>query len=141
LKELYLSIFVLFFWLGVDEKPFSKSSRNALRGAVGISLIEMFLSFSAISWIEIATGRRDILDKYIWLFAIACMALYFTNLHFLATRGSGLAFAKHFKHFPKIKRVLLLSAAAVIFLTSAIVMFLSITAFQKAFNIHPPTGF
>src|ERR1041385_3294162 len=104
LRELYLSIFVLFFrisrWRG-DMKA---------RAAAGLlSIIEGSLVASLVMWSEVGMGQHVPMKR--WVGGIGFVILYLLNDHFLVDRGRGTAFEQQFRSFRATKQTILYVAA------------------------------
>lgn len=126
LKELYLTVFVLFF-------RFAKQSwsdhTNACKGAAGITLFQWTLLGSAILWISAFTGT-DISGLSKLTFYILCFGSYLLNYRFLVLRGYGMEFERAFGHFEARKRRLLIIGGLVLVVLSYGVAFASAVALR-----------
>ena len=115
-KEIYFSIFVLFYRLfkGAWPPQFNAENHN---GAAGVSLVQVFLFMGLESWIAIYLGHPIKLKP--WMMGGAGVVIYFANCYFLLERRVGIEFEKQFNDFPKITRIALLTIAAEIFILVA----------------------
>jgi hypothetical protein len=121
-KELYLSVFVLFFRIGAGQWP-SYMNADAHKGVAGVTIIEVLLVASLINWIQIIGGHRLELNR--WMPGIAAVVLYCANYYFFVVRGSGIAYEREFSGFRKGKRIALRLAVIVILLVTLAVFFSS----------------
>ncbi len=115
IRELYFSVFMLFY--SYFSRQWSQHM-NAVKGAVGISLIECLLLMSAMGWIEIIRHSHLKFDR--WVFAAITAAICIANISVLVTHGAGLEFRSEFERFSKTKQVALyISAIAIVLITAA----------------------
>jgi hypothetical protein len=128
-RELYLSLFVLFFRIGAGQWP-AFMNADAFNGVTGLTVIESFFALSVSGWIESVAGRH--LDLNRWEIVIAVLAIFCANYYFLIFKGVGVAFEKEFNHFPKSKRVALRLAAIGIVLAIGVFFFLSGIVFRRS---------
>lgn len=112
IKELYLSIFVLAFRLGAGQWP-KEFNADAHKGVVVVALVQQMLGL-AIVW---SVPAIDVFSSKLAVGAFYFILL-FINYYVLIVRGSGVKFEKEFDHFPKWKRIALLSEAAIAILAS-----------------------
>jgi hypothetical protein len=128
LKEIYLSVFVLFFrisrWRG---------SMKARTAALGLTVVEGFLAMSFGTWIASAVHQNIEVNR--WIIGIAFVVLYSLNDYFLVDQGRGVAFEKQFRNFPSAKRTVLYLAAISIVLATGIVLYLSVVDYHQTFNL------
>jgi hypothetical protein len=130
-KDLYLSIFVLFFRVFAD----SWSPRtNAMKGVNGITLVEFVIAVSVSDLVQVQTGRHLALNRWVIGFAFVMVAL--VNRHFLVVRGSGVAFEREFNSFGKSKRIALRSVSVGLVLATAVIFFFSAAAYHRAIGIR-----
>lgn len=109
---------------------------NAMKGVMGITIIESVLGMSLAFWVAIITHSRVI--WFPWGSSVFMLALYFVNVHFLVSRGTGVEFEKKFNTFSVAKRTVLICAAVAILLTTGGIAYISGAAYRHAFNISDP---
>jgi hypothetical protein len=128
LKELYLSIFVLFFrisrWRG---------SMKARTAAAGLTIVEGLLAVSLSTWVAAATHQLVEVNR--WIIGGAFVVLYLLNDQFLVDQGRGVAFEKQFSSFPAAKRTVLYLAAIGIVLATGIALYLSVVDYHQTFTL------
>ncbi len=131
LKDLYFSIFVVFYKYSADHWS---ADMNAMKGVTGISIFQALLAFCVSTWVEIFTGQRFKLDSWlIWMFIIP---LWLTNYYYLVTRGSGVEFEKRFASFERVKRNTLYALAVGFLLVTTGVLIFSTVVYRQAFHIR-----
>jgi hypothetical protein len=130
IKELYNSIFVLFFRLGAGQWP-KEMNADVHKGVAGVSVLEIMLLMSAFSWIQIFLGQQLQLNPL--LLGTAVFALYTFNYYLLHLSG-GIAFEKQFSHLKKERRIALLSWAVVVILMAIVILSFSVVRFRSAFT-------
>jgi len=128
LKEMYLSIFVLFFrisrWRG---------SMKARTAAGGLTIVEGLLAISLSAWVAAATHQLVEVNR--WIIGAAFVVLYLLNDHFLVDQGRGIAFVEQFRSFPAGKRTVLYLAAAGVVLMTGIALYLSVTGYHGVLHL------
>jgi len=75
-----------------------------------------------------------------WVVGIGAVVLISLNDHFLVDRGRGIAFEERFRGYSKARKTILYVAAVDIVLASGIALYLSGTAYHRAFNITVRQG-
>jgi cytochrome c biogenesis factor len=128
LKELYLSIFVMFYrmsrWRG---------SMKARTAASGLTIVEGFFATGIGLWV--AAPKHQFIRTSGWIVAFALVLLYLLNDYLLVDQGRGIAFEQEFRGFPLVKRTLLYVVAVGIALSSVAVIFVSIISYRDAFHV------
>ena len=104
LKELYLTVFVLFFRFAKESWS---DATNAWKGTAGVTLFQWTIVGGTIFWIAAFTAT-DISGLSQLTFYILCFGSYFLNYHFLVVRGYGTGFEHAFGQFEARKKRLLL---------------------------------
>lgn len=130
LREIYLSIFVVFYRVLGGLWP-TEFNADAHKGSTGITFVECLLVFSLFDWMQISIGHRVEINPLIA--GIAAATLYFTNNYFLVSRGSGIAFEKQFNHFGLRKRIALRLCGIAVVLAAILSIYVSTTAYRRAF--------
>lgn len=123
-KEVYLSIFVLFYRLSrwtADMKAYS--------AVACLSIVELLLAASFGMLVQIISGYRHGWNR--WVVGAFCLGLFLVNSHFLVNRGNGIAFEREFSRYPRGKRMALLLAAGGIAVASGVALFLSGERYHK----------
>jgi hypothetical protein len=128
LKELYLSVFLLFFRITLW-----KGRMKASMAAICVSVVEGLLALTLWTWVQTITHLDFEPSRWIILFFFLLIAG--PGDYFLVVRGHGEAFDKQFQHFGKSKRIALYVAATCVVALTGIAFYLSATAFHRAFNI------
>jgi len=129
LKEVHLSIFVLFYRMSRWT-----SNMKAYSAVAGVSIVECVLAISFATLAQLITGYRFEWNRLVA--GIAILSLFLVNSHFLADRGSGIVFEKEFRNFTTAKRTILYLAAIGIVLMSGTTLYFSVTAYHRTFGIH-----
>jgi len=131
LKELYLSIFVLFFYISRW-----KGRMRASSAAAGVSMAELLVAFTAWSWFEVAVHHRINLNR--WIVGICSFLIFAHADYVLVVGGRGETYEKQFRHFGKGKQIALTVSAIGIMLVIGITYFLSVHVYHQMFHISPP---
>ena len=131
LKELYLSVFVIFYRVAAGLWP-ATFNADAHKGVAGLSAVEGLLGLSAFAWLQVLASRRFELNPLI--IGAIFLLLYFVNNFFLVSRRAGVEFNTEFNRFSVVKRTLLCAGAIAVVITSLITFGISITAYQGAFS-------
>lgn len=132
LREVYLSVFVLFYRYFAGQWS---ATMNAHKGVAGVSIVQGVIVITLENWIGAFTGRRLELDR--WVLWIVIVLIYAANYYFLVIGGTGVAFEKQFGTFPKSKQITLRLAAIGIFLATGIIFFFSAAAYHRALHVMP----
>ncbi len=128
LKELYLSIFVLFYRLsGWDGRM------KASTASICVSVVEGVLALTIWSWMQIAIHQYIELNH--WLVMIFFFLIAGPGDYFLVVRGHGIAFEKQFYSFSKRKRIALYVSAIGIVVMTGIAFYLSVADYHLTFNL------
>jgi|SRR5580700_80088 hypothetical protein len=129
LKELYLSTFVLLFYISRW-----KGRMKATSATIGLSAGLLVFVLTLWTWFQLAIHQHVDLGR--WTIGGAAVALSATNAYFLDIRGTGPAFERQFRGFPRRKKIVLLLAAGAIFVGNFVWVFLTAPIYQQAFGIH-----
>lgn len=128
LKEIYLSLFVLFFRISRWKGRMKVSTAS-----IGVSAVAAFLAFSVYMWISVMSQHQIVTNR--WIVGGVGAAIFVVNDYFLSIRGHGIAFEKQFRHFGKSKRIVLYLAAIGIVAATGIAFYLSVADYHQAFNL------
>jgi len=129
-KELYLSIFVLFYGMSGWE-----GRLKADTASIGVSVVVGLLAVAFWALIQTATHQYVAFNSR-WIFGGAGVAIFVLNNYFLVVRGRGVAFEKQFRSFSKSKRIILYLAAIGFVVAIGIAFYLSVAHYRQTFNIH-----
>jgi small-conductance mechanosensitive channel len=130
LKEIYLTLFTIFFRLRHTQSAATKAGR-----AIGaIVVIEGLILMSISSCIEMFIGHKFLLPKAIVL--IVLVALCFINQYILFTRGYGIKFDSEFDKMNKMKKFVLMMACLALMLIALIFFIVSTLAYSRFFHAH-----
>jgi len=94
LREVYLTVFVLFFRIG--QHSWSVTT-NAAKGAAGITWLQFMLLITGSAWLYFFTGDRRLITISSPLFYVSFGAIYLLNYYTLVARQTGLRFESAFK--------------------------------------------
>jgi hypothetical protein len=119
LKEIYLSVYVLFFRIGGGQWP-SHVNADAHKGVAGVAVVEGILLITLVDWIQSIAGNFGIGR---WVPGIVGVVIYAINYYFLVIQGNGVAFEKQFGSLPKSKRLTLRLVAVGIFVATLALYF------------------
>jgi hypothetical protein len=107
IKDIYLTVFVLFFRIGQNSWSFQS---NAAKGVAGVSWFQFMLLIGFTAWLYYATGSKLLLRvppaAFYILFGIVCLVNYYA----LVTRGYGTKFESEFQTFGSRRRSLLIAS-------------------------------
>lgn len=127
-RQLYLSIYVLFFRLVRGAWPAAMRA-EAYNGAFGITLLGFFLFVTVGIWLELLTGSTLFLMGYV-LFPFS-MLLFAGNVFFLIKKGYGTEFESEFTNMPDKKRKTLKALATSIVVGVVALFVYSLTLYMK----------
>ena len=119
-KELYLSVFVLFFRIGASNWS---ADVNEFKGAAGISVVECALAIIVYGWAQMFLGYHSVLNR--WFMAVSFIAVYGINYYALVVRNVGIDFEKRFNTFSRGRQIFLYSVAIGIVLAIGILFYFS----------------
>ena len=136
LKEIYFTLFVLFYRTPAWGSLRSKNRRNG-RAVTGVTLIEWFILLGVGSWISIYFRSRYLFGFSIVAILILFAMLAFANYHFLVIRGHGADFDRDFAHLKKTKKVFLITCYLALIFTTIADFFYSVSVYQRVFHIIP----
>ena len=111
LKELYLSVFLLFFRFA--ERSWS-SETNAAKGAVGITMVLSAIVTVIAFWISRMIGHNNLPDLSKFGFFAFWFAVYLCNYWVLVAKGYGTTFEFEFRQFDKKRQRIILSMGATV---------------------------
>jgi hypothetical protein len=132
LKEIYLSLFVLFFRINKGAWPeYVKADEH--KGVAGITLLQGSLAIAASNFTQVLAGHQIVLDA--GAAGLMVLPVYFLNSYFLVERGAGTAFEKEFSGFARKKQTTLYLVATAITLLIVAALVLSIAVYRSAFAI------
>jgi len=94
LREVYLTVFVLFFRIGQHSWS---ATTNAAKGAAGITWLQFMLLITVAAWLYFFTGDRRLITISSPLFYVLFGAIYLLNYYTLVARQTGLRFESAFK--------------------------------------------
>lgn len=104
LKELYLTVFVLFY-------RFAKNSwsreLNGWKAAAGVTLLQWCVAGSLLLWAVDLGGYGNVTGITRSTMFLIWFATYFLNYHALVVRGSGIRFETAFEALEPRKRIIL----------------------------------
>ena len=130
LQDIYLSIFVLFLKISFGQWP-EKSAANAHTGVIGLAIVNGLLALIAFFWIQIETGQRIRLQR--WIIAVVLTLPFIYNYYFLIIRRQGYLFEMRFNSFSKEKRIVLLSVAVTAILVIAAALYFVGISYRRVF--------
>ena len=131
LRELVLSVFVLFFrlsrWHGIMK---------ARTAASGVSFVEGAAILGCWIWIEV--GLRNPIITNRWVFVVLFMILYLINEYLLVDLKCGIDFEAKFSEFSEDKQVWLYAVSIGIVLGVALSLYFSVSAYRQLFSVTLP---
>jgi hypothetical protein len=128
LKEVILTVFLLFFWVSRWKGTMK------LRSAVaGLTIVEGFAALSILSLVATIDHRRIEFPPLAG--GIVFVFLYLINEYFLVGCRGGIAFQDQFQSFSLRKQKVLIVTAICIVLIIGLSLTLSVSAYHRAFNI------
>lgn len=126
-KEVYLSVFVLFFRIGQNSWSFTS---NAAKAVAGITWLQFTLLIGLTAWLYYFTGNKLFLaasrPAFYLLFGIICLVNYYV----LVTRAAGTHFVSEFRTFEYRRRSILVATSI------ALVIFSFGFALFSAYYVH-----
>lgn len=128
LKEIYLSLFLLFYRLSLW-----KGRMKARVASICVGILEFMLVFTIWLWIQIATHEYIQLDR--WIVVASIFLIAGPGEYLLVVRGHGIAFEKQFHSFSKSKRIALYLAAIGVVLATGIAFYLTVIGYHQTFNL------
>lgn len=133
LREVYLSIFVLFYrYFGGNMSESSK----AMRGSVGLMLFQAILALDLLGFACIWWHQKFKPNPVVAMLLAA--ALYGLNYYVLVVKGSGVNFEKQYRAFSQQKRIALRLVALTFFVGAWVLFFAMVSTYRKAFGIVVP---
>lgn len=129
LKEVYLSIFVLFYRISRWKGRMKASSAS-----FSVSVVEIFLALTMWLWIQLVADRYIELNRWVAAIAVSILIVGSSD-YFLYKRGHGIAFERQFLHFSRSKQIALYAAAISIVVVTGVAFFLTVSAYHQAFNL------
>ena len=129
-KEIYLTIFILFYRVGSSDWP---EATNRSKGAVGVSMVAISLIVGTLDFVCTLAGKR-IIAMPKWAMYLFCFVIWLLNFYALVIRRHGLKFETEFNKFSKLKRNVLRVAGIVVFLGSIGFLIYSVPNKRKDFG-------
>lgn len=115
IKEVYLSVFVLFFRIGRNSWSYTN---NAAKAVAGITWIQLMLLVGVIAWLYYFTGIRLLLAIPRPVFYLSFGIITLVNYYTLVTRQVGTLFESEFSNFEYRRRSLLIAASIAVVIGS-----------------------
>lgn len=129
LKELYLSIFVLFYGIsGWKGRMKAGAASLFVSGVVFFVVLALWAILQTIANQYVAPSR--------WIVGGAGAAIAMTNDYFLVIRGYGIAFDKRFHNFSKNRRIALYLVAIGMVAATGIAFYLAMSSYHENFHFH-----
>jgi len=129
-KEIYLSVFVVFFRaVALFNTPYG----CAQTGVAAIAYAQWILGLCLFDWMQIMTSR--LFDLPTWAAVVILLALYVVNHFFLINRRNGVDFEQQFNSFSMHKRITLRLAALGLFSVIQLFFVVSVSAYHQSFNL------
>jgi len=129
-KQIYLSLFVLFFRINKGAWP-EYVNADAHKGAAGITLLDLFLALAASNFVQTLTGHQVLFARD--TAGIVALSVYFVNWYFFVGRGTGTAFEKEFNGFARKRQIALYLLATAITLATVALLSISVMMYRSAF--------
>lgn len=134
LREVYLTVFVLFFRLG--QNSWSQAS-NVAKGVAGITWLQFMILIGAIAWLYFFTGNKVLLAIPRLAFVISFGLVAAINYYTLVTCQRGTRFEKEFKTLEHRQRSLLLAGGLAFILFSFGFALISASYVHAHGPLHP----
>jgi hypothetical protein len=115
LKEVYLSVFVLFFRIGRNSWSFAT---NAAKGAAGITWLQFMLLIALTAWLYYFTGNRRLVSVSNPVLLALFGVTYLINYYILVAREAGTRFESAFTTLGHRHRFVLVAASVAFVLFS-----------------------
>jgi hypothetical protein len=128
LKELYLTLFVLFFRISRW-----KGRVKAGTAASGVAIVMWVIFLSVWACVQTVTHNDNIPSR--WIVGGAAFLSAIANDYYLVTLGRGVAFEKHFRDFHALKRTVLYLAAISIIVVAGTAFYFSTAAYHHLLGI------
>lgn len=128
LKEIYLSIFVLFYRISRWD-----GRMKAGAASLFVSGVTLLLVLALWAGLQIASHQHISLNR--WVVGGGSAAIAMLNDYFLVVQGCGATFDKQFRHFGKRKQVTLSVIAIGSVVMTVIAFFLLVANYHQAFNL------
>jgi len=130
LKEVYLSLFVLFFRIGANQWPPSWNV-NPEKATAAMTMVQVILAGTLNFWVDIIVGHRVEVSEILSVPLV--IAVYLVNRYFLVTKGYGTRFERQFDSIPRHKRLALGFGSIGILVAIVGIFYLLGTAHERAF--------
>lgn len=101
LKQIYLTVFTLFFRAAADSWT---ASINAWKGVVGVTMIEWAIIVAVNAWLQWWLGTKLLFGLDKWAFYALFLLSFGVNYYALITRGFGIQYEQDFSALPKRER-------------------------------------
>jgi hypothetical protein len=134
LKDLYLSIFAVFFRTGPGLWPrrFSPADHQGILAVLFVQTIVVGLIYA---WMGVLFEQRLALNR--WVFWPLSICGYALNYYILVRKGVGLKFVRRFDEFPRSKRIALRFWVAAVFAVLLALVFVTADIYHRAVGIAP----
>jgi hypothetical protein len=127
LKELYLTVFVLFFRFARQSWS---DDMNAWKATAWITLFQWALVGGGILWIAALAGYPRLTGLSQLSFLILWFVTYFLNHRVLVIHGYGVKFERHFGQLESRKKTLLVTTAILVTVVSFAFAFWTVVALR-----------
>ena len=129
LKELYLSIFLLFFRISRWEGRMKASSAS-----LGVSVVLIVLALTLWALIQMVIEQNIELNRWMVVpFLILLIAV--PSDYYLVIRSHGIAFEKQFRNFSRSKQIGLYLAAITAIVVTGIAFYFTIANYHQTFGL------